>query len=381
MTEIATIANPDLAVTEDNKAYWNLPDHRRRGFHDMHLMTRYGSSYRAERVMVLRKRFDMRIADMDAVRRHVAHPAFSAMVVIRGGYILHEAYAADFGPERPHTTQSISKTIMHLMIGRLFEEGRLNLDMPVEHFVPEIGSGYRGTTVQQVLDMNVVNDYSEDFTDPETTYWDHEVALGFRLPPEGSQVPSVRQFLCGITSSDTANRSGVIHYKDANTDVLAWIAERVGGRPLRDGLAEIADAAGIEGRFHMTTDREGFPSMAGGLSLTARDLARYGALFVRRGVGVDGRRIGGATFLENSLARGVGLAPPRQHLRYSNHLNTNGRWIGHGGYGGQYMLADLTSGVVGVFYSVVEDKDGYPLDYYPPVIAMLETIAAMDFSD
>ena len=128
MTEIATIANPDLAVTEDNKAYWNLPDHRRRGFHDMHLMTRYGSSYRAERVMVLRKRFDMRIADMDAVRRHVAHPAFSAMVVIRGGYILHEAYAADFGPERPHTTQSISKTIMHLMIGRLFEEGRLNLD-------------------------------------------------------------------------------------------------------------------------------------------------------------------------------------------------------------------------------------------------------------
>ena len=35
---------------------------------------------------------------------------------------------------------------------------------PVERWVPEIGSGYRGATIQHVLDMDVANDYTEDFS-------------------------------------------------------------------------------------------------------------------------------------------------------------------------------------------------------------------------
>src|SRR5690606_35614588 len=112
-------------------------------------------------------------------------PAFSAMVVIRGSHVLHEAYAPDFGPDRPHSIQSIGKMALNLMIGRLVEDGTIALDAPVERYVPEIGSGYRSATVQQVLDMDVANDYTEDFTDPAATYWDHEVAMGWRLPPEG----------------------------------------------------------------------------------------------------------------------------------------------------------------------------------------------------
>ena len=381
MTEIATVANPDLEVTQDNKANWNLPDQRRQGFHNLHLMARYTESFRARRVMPLRTRMDMRIPEMAAVARLTGHPAFSAMVVIRGGHVLFERYAPDFGPDRPHSTQSISKTIMHLVIGRLTEEGALGLGDTVEQWVPEIGSGYRGATVQQVLDMDVCNAYTEDFTDPAATYWRHEVSMGFRLPADGEAEPAVKDFLCTITSDDTTNRTGVAQYKDANCDLLAWIAERASGRPMRAFLAEIADAAGIEGRFHMTTDVTGFPSAAGGLCLTARDLARYGALLVRRGLGVNGRRVGSAAFTETTLGRGVRLAPPRERLRYSNQTNTDGRWLGHGGYGGQYMLCDLTSGVVGVYFSVIEDKDAYPLDFYPPLIAALEAIGRLSFDD
>jgi hypothetical protein len=39
------------------------------------------------------------------------------------------------------------------------------------------------------------------------------------------------------------------------------------------------------------------------------------------------------------------------------------------------MVADLTSGVVGVFFSVLEDKDAYDASYYPPIIRMLADIA------
>ncbi len=381
MTEITTIANPDLDVREDNKARWNLPDHRRRGFHDMHLMARWTMSLRAPRVMPLSRRFDMRIAELESVRRFVSHPAFSALCVVRGQHVLHEAYAADFGPNRPHAIQSIGKMVMNLVIGLLGEEGRIALDARVKDILPQIGSGYAEATIQQVLDMDVVNEYSEDFTDPDATYYRHEASMGWRLDPTERPAPTVKQFVAALTSDDVTNTTGVAQYKDSNNDLLAWIAEEVGGRSMRDHLIAITEAAGLEHHFHITCDREGFPSVAGGGCLTARDLCRFGALFVRGGLGVDGNRVGSAAFIEESLHRGVPLAPPRDHLRYSNQTNTNGRWLGHGGYGGQYMVADLTSGVVAVAYSVVEDKDAYPLAYYPPMITMLETIAAMAFDD
>jgi len=165
-------------------------------------------------------------------------------------------------------------------------------------------------------------------------------------------------------------------YKSANSDVLRWIAERVSGRQLRAYFADIADAAGVEGGFHLTTDRAGRPWASGGGCLTARDLARYGLLFVRSGAGVNGRQVGSAAFIERTRAApGKSLPPPRDFVRYSNQMNTDGRWVGHGGYGGQYMLCDLESGVVGVFFSVLENRDCYDPENTCEIIRMLAEVA------
>jgi hypothetical protein len=83
--------------------------------------------------------------------------------------------------------------------------------------------------------------------------------------------------------------------------------------------------------------------------------------------------------IERSLKGGVPMPAPRDWLSYSNQTNTDGRWLGHGGYGGQYMMADLTSGVVGVFFSVLEDKDAYDASYYVPIIKMLSDIGRLEF--
>jgi CubicO group peptidase (beta-lactamase class C family) len=379
MTDVPTHSNPDLTLVADNKARWNLPDHRRYGFHNLHRLARYGTSFRAARVMTLAKRIDLRIGAMEPVRRLTSNPEFSAMVVLRGSHILHERYASDFGPDRPHSIQSISKTMLNLIIGRLLEDGRLDLGRRVGEYLPWIGTGYAGASLQQVLNMDDANDYSEDYADANSTVFQHEEAMGWRLPADPAREHSMRSFIAGITSADTTNRSGASMYKSANTDVLAMVAEAVSGRPMRAFLADIADAAGLEGSLYMTTDREGFPTADGGVCLTARDLARYGSLFVRRGRGVDGRQIGSAAFIEGALGQGIPMPAPRDWLRYSNQTNTDGRWVGHGGYGGQYMIADLTSGVVGVFFSVLENKDAYDADYYIPVIRMLSDIGRLEF--
>ncbi len=378
MSEIASEANPDLLVGEGNKTRWEQPDRRRHGWHNLYRLARYSTSYRAGRVMRLRKHMDLRIAEMEAVRRLTLLPWFSAMVVVRGNDVLFERYAPDFGPDCPHSIQSISKTMINLIIGRLLEDGKIDLERKVADYLPWIGSGYAGATVQQVLNMDVANDYSEDYADPYSTVYAHSEAYGWRLPADPGHEHSQRSFLATITSRDTTNRTGGADYKSANTDVLGMIAEAVSGRSLRTYLADIADAAGIEGCLHMTTDREGFPLMSGGICFTARDLARYGSLFVRQGRGIDGQQIGSASFIEGSLRGGIRLPAPRDGLRYSNHTFTDGRWLGHGGSRGQFMLADLTSGVVAAFFSVLEVNETFTSDYNVSVIKMLTDIGRIE---
>jgi len=169
-----------------------------------------------------------------------------------------------------------------------------------------------------------------------------------------------------------------VQYKSANTDVIGEIVERVSGRPLRDLLIDIAEAAGVEGTFHIGTDREGTPIINGGACLTARDLARYALLFVRGGRGVGGQAVGSRAFIEATRARpGVPYAAPRDWQRYSNHAVTDGQCLGHGGYGGQYMLANPDTGVAVVFFSVLENEHAYDAAYSAEVIRMAEEITRL----
>lgn len=371
-----THPNPDLTVGADARPRWNSAPHRRHGFHNLHRVSRYVQSFRAGTVLDLRLATDPAIALHPEVARLTALPWFSAMVIAEGNRILYERYAPDFGPDQPHSVMSISKTVMNLVTGALRDDGRLSLDDRAGDILPWLGPGYAGARLQDILDMNVLNGYDEDYHNPDAMVFQHEAATGMRLP-QGAEL-SCKAFLAGIGlapgAPDTVNPTGQCMYRSANTDVLAAVVEARGGRPMAAWLADLADAAGVEGAVHVAGDRGGFPLMNGGICLTARDLARHALLIARRGQGVAGGTFGSAAFLDETRQRGIPMPAPRGHLRYSNQFNTNGRWLGHGGYGGQYMLADMTTGRVGVFLSVLDDADGYFSDYYPPVIALLAEI-------
>lgn len=369
--------NPDLAVLPDARPRWNSAPFRRHGFHNLHRLSRYVQSFRAGSIWNLRPAIDASIALRDDVARHCGNPWFSAMVVAQGNRILYERYAPDFSPDQPHSIMSISKTVMNLVIGHLRDEGRLGLQQKAGDILPWLGPGYAGASLQDILDMNVLNDYDEDYHNPEVAVFQHEAATGMRLPA-GAEIDG-KAFLARIGlapgARDTTNPTGLYMYRSANTDVLAAVAEAVSGRPISAWLADYADAIGVEGAVHAAGDRRGFALMNGGLCLTARDLARHGLLIARRGQGAVGR-FGSAAFLDETLSHGIAMPAPRGHVRYSNQFNTNGRWLGHGGYGGQYMLADMTTGRVAVFLSVLDTEDGYFSNYYPPIIAMLADICA-----
>lgn len=372
------LPNPDLQVGADHKPRWNSADGRRHGFHNLHRIARYVQSFRAGAVLALHRDTDVALAARPDVAQLTGLPFFSAMVVLRGDRVLFERYAPDFGPDQPHSIMSLSKTTMMLIIGRLVTEGRIDLAAPVDRYLPWVGPGYAKASVQDVLNMNVDNDFVEDYGDPLCTAFLHEAATGLRLPGPGEAERTSKQFLATVGLApgrfDTVNATGLCMYRSANTDILAAIAEAVGG-PLAARLADIADAAGLEGSLHVATDRSGFPCLNGGLCLTARDLARYGLLLARGGIGLAGQKVGSPAFLQATLAGGVAMPAPRGHLRYSNQTNTDGRWIGHGGYGGQYLVADPVTDTAAVFLSVLDNADGYLSSYYPPIISLLAEAA------
>jgi CubicO group peptidase (beta-lactamase class C family) len=372
-----TTPNPDLHVLEDNKQRWNHPAHRRHGFHNAHNLFRRAWMFRSRHVLDLSDAPSAKLGSLPEIARLTGHAAFSALVVARGSQILYSNAAQDFSIDRPHSIQSISKLHIHLIVGNLVNEGLLDCTKTVAHYLPDIGSGYANATVQMLLDMNVINDFSEDYSDPNSDCYTEEIALGWRLPADNGPETALVDFVAGITGSDLQNRSGVAVYKSANTDVLTLICAKVSPRPLAKLIEDIADAAGYQGAFHISVSPDQMPAFSGGGCLSAIDLARFGLLLARGGTGCTQSHVGSVDFTDHSRVRSaLPLGKPKDWLRYSNQMMTDGRLIGHGGYGGQYLFADMQTGTVAAFLSVLENDAGYDDDYMAAVAKDLRTVCS-----
>lgn len=370
-----TLPNPELSVGADNKQWWNQPANRRFGFHNAHRLFRRATMVRSRRVWPLDPAPQPALAGLPQVAALTGAPAFSALVCARGNDILLERCAADFTPDAPHSIQSVTKMHVHLIVGALLARGLIDLSRTVRHYLPEIGSGYAGAAVQQLLDMNVINDFTEDYDDPAADCYAEEEALGWRLPAGDAPEVTLLDFARGITGRDLTNRSGQAVYKSANTDVLTLICARLCPGGLLREVEAIADAAGYAGAFHISLSTEGLPAFSGGGCLGARDLARFGLLMHRVATGAAPGGVGDAGFLRAALERpGLSLAPPRDWVRYSNHLMTDGRFVGHAGYGGQFLMADLQTGVVCAYLSVLENPSGYDEAVMGSIISALKAI-------
>ena len=266
--------NPNLVVVRDNKPSWYLPETRRDGYKNLHKINRYGLLLRSDLVLKLKKNYDSKIENIPSVKIMTSHKYFCSLLVGRGQDILYEKYANDFSNTQPQTIMSITKMFVNLFIGELKERKMINLNNKISYYLPNIGSGYVSATVQDVLDMNIENSYSEDYNDPYTSSFLHEPVNGWRLPNDLNNSISQEEFLNTIESNkdkDLSNTSNFSHYKSANTDVIGILIEKVSGKPLRNWLLEAVEAAGLEDALYMGTDRFGMPWISGGGCLISRD--------------------------------------------------------------------------------------------------------------
>ena len=376
MGKYQIISNPDLTVGKNNKQRWNQADHRRHGFHNAHRLFRRALMVRSRDVLVLGSHPNIAIQNHPKLKELMHSPAFSALCIIRDNQILMEAAADDFSTSQLHSIQSISKLHIHLIIGQLIGQGVLSLDAKIRDYLPDIGTGYAEASLQSLLDMTVNNNFSEDYSDPHSDCYTEEVALGWRLPSNNMVKESTLvDFTNSITGYFNQENVTVALYKSANTDVLTRILAKHSPKSLAEHIEEIADAIGYEGAFHISLSPDGYPAFSGGGCLSVRDLARFGLMFAREGLDIHGAEFANSVFMSKSLSRNApSLSQPKEWLRYSNHLMTDGRFVGHAGYGGQFLLVDTVTKTSCSFFSVLENEDGYDDTYMGEVATTLRDI-------
>ena len=210
-------------------------------------------------------------------------PDTRALLVVQGGRIVLERYAAGFGRESRFRSWSMAKSVTQCLTGILVREGRLALDAPAP--VPEWqrpGDPRAQLTLRHLLNMTTGLD-NADGDDEADSF--------------------IAQMVFGERAKDTsafASRVDLVHepgthwnYSTATSQILSGIVGRsVGGG--REGVRafaerELAEPLGIES---LVLEFDAAETLLGGLYVwaSARDWARLGLLYLRDGRW-DGRHI------------------------------------------------------------------------------------------
>jgi CubicO group peptidase (beta-lactamase class C family) len=220
-----------------------------------------------------------------------------AVVVVHRGRLVAERYGdrTDAWGEvtgdpvdasTPLLSWSMAKSMLHAVVGMLVEEGRLVLDDPAP--VPQWGpSDPRARiTLEQLLAMRDGLDFAEDYApDDQAGAVSHVIEMLF-----GAGRADVAGF---AASRPLAHEPGaVFNYSSGTTNVVSGIVARaLGGEgPYRDHLRQrLFDPIGMrtaDPRF----DDAGTWVASSYVWATARDMARFGYLYLRDGVW-DGTRL------------------------------------------------------------------------------------------
>ena len=303
-----------------------------------------------------------------SVQAYLEDTFTDSFVLMKEGRIVAEYYAPWSSPNALHLVFSISKSLTAVLLGILEGQGLFDPALPVSHYIPEAkDSAYGDCSCRNVLDMRVSLDFEEAYLDPNGSFARYRRAMLWNPPEPGATVEPLLDFLCSLKKKPGEAHGGPFYYVSPNADVLGLLVERASGRRYAEVMSELLwQPLGAKNHAMITVDSVGTPRSAGGVSVTARDLARVGEL-VR-----TGGRIGDVQVLPQAwIADMFGNGDPEAWKPNGDALITKGRyrsqWYQFGepegafcaiGIHGQWLYVDRPSGTV----LVKQSSQPNPLD-------------------
>lgn len=229
----------------------------------------------------------------------IAETWTDAVVVVHDGRIVLEYYDNSMTPETEHLLMSVTKSVVGCVAGVLMSRGKLDPAKPIDEYVPEVGgSGYSGATTRDLLDMRTGVLFREEYTNPHSEVREMERHMGWRPGLSPGWIGGMYAFLASMSAAGPHGESFV--YRSADTDMLGWVCERAAGVRMADLISDLIwRPMGAEFEAEITCDGVGSAIHDGGMSATARDMARFGQMLLDDGY-VAGRPVVPNTWLAQS---------------------------------------------------------------------------------
>lgn len=238
-----------------------------------------------------------------------------AVLIERGGRLIYEEYFDGFDErwgeplgrvsmtrESKHDLRSITKGIVSALAGIALASGAIqSLEQPVVQWFPEYPelntAERRRVTLARVLAMTSGMAWNEQvpYDDPRND------EIRMTRDPQPLRYALSRPFAVEPGSE--------FNYNGGLTQVMAAVIERAAKTPLREyARTQLFDPLGIADLEWMG-DLAGMPSAASGLRLRARDVAKFGSLYLHGGRW-NGKQVLPADWVELSTRRHARFRPP-----------------------------------------------------------------------
>jgi CubicO group peptidase (beta-lactamase class C family) len=262
------------------------------------------------------------------LRDFVTGQDVDGFVIVHKGSIVYEEYP-HMTASQQHLVFSVTKAFVGTALGILETQGKIDMDKPIEQYLPELtSSAWAGTHVRDIADMasgmEGVEDSPAAYSDPNHKHYQFEASLGWQLlttaMPESVRSYETYDFL--KTLKRVAKAGEAQRYTSVNTEVLSDLLERVTGEPLPQIIGEMLwSKIGAENDAYFLLNPKGFPIAHGGMGMTLHDLARFGLLFTGSGQSLNAPAIP-AAFIKNLLEK----------KRLDLQTNKQPPWFSHSSY-------------------------------------------------
>jgi len=285
----------------------------------------------------------------------------TGFLVLRDDQIIIEKYFHEADRNSRFVSQSLSKSIVSILVGAAVEEGAIkSIDDPVATYLPYLSeSGYRNVTVKNLLQMSTGVRYSEDYGDPKS-----EAALLGAALLTGN--PSFQDYAQSIQPTSTPAGTK-FEYQSVNTQVLGLLLEKVTGKRLNEYTQEkLWKKIGSQSdAFFYESPKQPDTCAFACFNATLRDYARIGLMMLQGGA-LGEQRVVSSKWVKDSTTPDAPYLKPRPGgLGYAYQWwipsGKDGVYMGLGIYG-QCIYVNPTHHVVIVQTSAWPSPESMPLE-------------------
>ena len=212
------------------------------------------------------------------------------LLIIHNDSIVYERYWGDFNADTYATIFSVSKSITSLMCGIAVDDGYIHsIDDPVTDYLPELKKKdpmWQKLTIRHLLDMKSGLDFEDTY---EFTSWKDIKMLNAMSKLNYGH--NIRKQIRGLKFRCEPGTQ--LRYESMTSAILGVVIENASGKRFADYLSEkVWQPLGMENYALINIDsrKHDMAHAFGGITMTLRDLAKIGQLYLNYGLW-EGKRI------------------------------------------------------------------------------------------